>query len=76
MHFVGNRAIILGDGEGDIQLYYSPVYTAISAIIPVVVMFAGLTIADKFYTGSRRDLTRYLSLLVCGICAGAAVTEM
>jgi len=76
MHFVGNRAIILGDGEDEIQLYYSPTYTAISAIIPVVVMFLGLTIADRFYKGSQRPIVRYSSLIICGVCAGAAVTWM
>jgi NO-binding membrane sensor protein with MHYT domain len=76
MHFVGNRAIILGDGEEAIQLYYSSTYTAVSAVLPVVVIFLGLLIADRFYNGSRRALTRYSALLVCGLCAGAAVTEM
>ncbi|KAL5120503.1 hypothetical protein ACEQ8H_001521 [Pleosporales sp. CAS-2024a] len=76
MHFVGNRAIILGDGEAEIQLYYSPSYTAVSAILPVVVIFLGLLIADKFYRNTKRPLTRNLSLIVCGVCAGAAVTEM
>ncbi|KAH7389585.1 hypothetical protein DE146DRAFT_170606 [Phaeosphaeria sp. MPI-PUGE-AT-0046c] len=76
MHFVGNRAIILGDGEDEIQLYYSSTYTAVSAILPVVVIFLGLLIADKFYKSSKRPLIRYSSLVICGVCAGAAVTEM
>jgi NO-binding membrane sensor protein with MHYT domain len=76
MHFVGNRAIILGDGEHAIQLYYNSTYTAVSAILPVVVIFLGLLVADRFYKGSKRPLTRYSALVVCGVCAGAAVTEM
>jgi NO-binding membrane sensor protein with MHYT domain len=76
MHFVGNRAIILGDGEEEIQLYYSSTYTAVSAILPVVVIFLGLLVADKFYKSSRSAVTRYSSLVICGLCAGAAVTEM
>jgi NO-binding membrane sensor protein with MHYT domain len=75
MHFVGNRAIILGDGEVEIQLYYSSTYTAVSAVLPVVVIFLGLLIADKFYN-RKRALVRYSALVVCGVCAGAAVTEM
>lgn len=74
MHFVGNRAIILGDGEEEIQLYYSSTYTAVSAILPVVVIYLGLLIADKFYN-RKRALVRYSALVVCGVCAGAAVTE-
>lgn len=76
MHFVGNRAIVLGDGEDEIQLYYSSTYTAVSAILPVVVIFLGLLVADKFYKGGKRAITRFASLGVCGLCAGAAVTEM
>lgn len=76
MHFVGNRAIVLGDGEDEIQLYYSPAFTAISAIIPVVVIFLGLMVADRFYKRSKHAAIRVFSLIVCGICAGAAITEM
>jgi NO-binding membrane sensor protein with MHYT domain len=76
MHFVGNRAIVLGDGEMEIQLYYSSTYTAVSAILPVVVIFLGLLAADKFYRGSRGSIVRFASLSICGICGGAAVTEM
>ncbi|KAJ4987219.1 hypothetical protein SVAN01_07230 [Stagonosporopsis vannaccii] len=76
MHFVGNRAIVLGDGEDEIQLYYSPTFTALSAIIPVVVIFLGLMIADRFYRRSKHAAIRIISLVVCGICAGAAITEM
>ena len=76
MHFVGNRAIVLGDGEEAIQLYYSPTYTTVSAILPVVVIFIGLLVADRFYRGSQGAAIRFASLLVCGVCAGAAVTEM
>ncbi|RMZ66248.1 mhyt domain signaling [Pyrenophora seminiperda CCB06] len=76
MHFVGNRAIVLGNGEKEIQLYYSPSYTAISAILPVVVIFLGLVTADRFYKGNKRAIARFGSLGICGICGGAAVTEM
>ncbi|CAO2658621.1 Nn.00g063440.m01.CDS01 [Neocucurbitaria sp. VM-36] len=76
MHFVGNRAIVLGAGEEAIQLYYSPTYTTVSAILPVVVIFIGLLAADRFYRGSQSPMIRFASLLICGVCAGAAVTEM
>jgi NO-binding membrane sensor protein with MHYT domain len=76
MHFVGNRAIVLGDGESDIQLYYSSSFTAVSAILPIVVIFMGLLVADRFHKSNKGPITRYVALLVCGVCAGAAVTEM
>ena len=36
MHFVGNRAIILGDGCKEIQLYYNPSFTALSVFLPII----------------------------------------
>jgi hypothetical protein len=65
MHFVGNRAIILGGGEKEIQLYYSSSFTAVSAILPIIVIFMGLLIVDRFYKGSKSFTTRYLALLGC-----------
>jgi NO-binding membrane sensor protein with MHYT domain len=76
MHFVGNRAIVLGDGEKEIQLYYNATFTAVSAVLPIVVIFLGLLVADRFHKGNMRSSTRHFSLLICGVCAGAAVTEM
>ena len=76
MHFVGNRAIVLGDGEEAIQLYYNATFTAVSAILPIVVIFLGFLVADRFYRGSRASTTRYAALLICGVLSGAAVTEM
>lgn len=76
MHFVGNRAIILGNGEDEIQLYYSPTYTAVSAILPIIVIFLGLVIVDRLYKGNKSSLKRYTGLVFCGVCCGAAVTEM
>ncbi|KAL5396242.1 hypothetical protein PMIN02_003393 [Paraphaeosphaeria minitans] len=75
MHFVGNRAIILG-GESEIQLYYNATYMTVSAILPIVVIFLGLLAADQFYKNNKNATTRYVSLLICGIMCGAAVTEM
>ncbi|KAF2794657.1 hypothetical protein K505DRAFT_374462 [Melanomma pulvis-pyrius CBS 109.77] len=76
MHFVGNRAIVLGDGEEEIQLYYNSTFTAVSAILPIVVIFLGFSVADRFYRGSRGSSTRHAALLICGVLSGAAVTEM
>ncbi|KAF2635994.1 hypothetical protein P280DRAFT_534249 [Massarina eburnea CBS 473.64] len=76
MHFVGNRAIVLGDGENEIQLYYNATFTAVSAILPIVVIFLGLLAADRFYKNNKHTAIRHVALLICGICAGAAVTEM
>lgn len=38
MHFIGNRAIVLGDGAAQIQIVYSVTFTGVSFILPVVVL--------------------------------------
>jgi NO-binding membrane sensor protein with MHYT domain len=76
MHFIGNRAVILGGGERAIQLYYNATYTAVSAILPIVVIFLGLLVADRFHRNNKNAATRYGALLICGIMCGASVTEM
>ncbi|KAK8224582.1 hypothetical protein HDK90DRAFT_514758 [Phyllosticta capitalensis] len=73
MHFVGNRAIELGDGKKEIQLYYSPAFTAISVFLPVIFLFVGFAFADR-YNRTKRSL--YLSLGITGIFAGLAIVGM
>ncbi|KAK7555760.1 hypothetical protein IWX49DRAFT_82257 [Phyllosticta citricarpa] len=73
MHFVGNRAIELGDGKKEIQLYYSPSFTALSVFLPVIFLFVGFAFAER-YNRTKRSL--YLSLGITGIFAGLAIVGM
>ncbi|EKG21424.1 hypothetical protein MPH_01222 [Macrophomina phaseolina MS6] len=73
MHFVGNRAIELGDGSKEIQLYYSPGFTALSVVLPVVFLFLGFAVAERF---NRTTRSLYLSLGITGIFAGLAIVGM
>ena len=76
MHFIGNRAIVLGDGEAEIQLYYNATFVTASAILPIVVIYIGLLVADYFNKANKANIIRYSALIVCGILSGAAVTGM
>ncbi|KAB2575105.1 hypothetical protein BFW01_g8254 [Lasiodiplodia theobromae] len=73
MHFVGNRAIELGDGSKEIQLYYSPGFTALSVFLPVIFLFLGFAVAERF---NRTARSLYLSLGITGIFAGLAIVGM
>ncbi|OCL09308.1 hypothetical protein AOQ84DRAFT_24323 [Glonium stellatum] len=73
MHFVGNRAIVLGDGKNEIQLYYNPGFTALSVFLPIIFLFFGFAVAERF-TRTKRSL--YLALTVTGLAAGLAITGM
>jgi NO-binding membrane sensor protein with MHYT domain len=39
MHYIGNRAIVLGDERPQLQIVYSAGYTVISLFVPVAVLF-------------------------------------
>lgn len=73
MHFIGNRAIILGGGDPNIQLVYSPGYTILSVFLPII----GLTIA---FSVAEMDIhfaaVRWCLLVVTGIFAGMSIVAM
>jgi NO-binding membrane sensor protein with MHYT domain len=73
MHYVGNRAIILGDGTADLQLVYNPGFTALSAFLPIIFLFAGFSLVEL-----RQSSERYFwpFLLGSGVIAGLAITGM
>ena len=73
MHYVGNRAISLGTGCAQLQLIYSPVYTALSSVIPVVALSGAFALSKVRYRGKQ---ARILSLLGSGIMAGMAIVGM
>ncbi|KAH7111102.1 hypothetical protein B0J11DRAFT_199184 [Dendryphion nanum] len=73
MHFVGNKAIVMGDGRTEIQLSYSAGYTALSAVIPITVLYLGFSVVDR-HGKTKRSL--YLSLIITGLAAGLSVTGM
>jgi NO-binding membrane sensor protein with MHYT domain len=73
MHYVGNRGIILGNGDARIQLVYSSGYTALSSIIPIVALFIAFAIADRRHRGKKFLM---FALVLSGICAGLAIVGM
>lgn len=73
MHFIGNRAIILGGGGVDIQLVYSPGYTVLSVFLPII----GLTIAFSVAEMTIKSTTiRWCLLVITGIFAGMSIVAM
>lgn len=73
MHFIGNRAIVLGNGEPPIQIVYSSGYTTLSVVLPVT----GLIIA--FSTGEyrpRRPCFQWVAISSAGVFAGCSIVGM
>jgi len=70
MHYIGNRAIVLYNGEAGWQLNYGAGYTILSFFLPVVVLLLAYAIIGAVET------PRYWRLILGGTFAGAAVCGM
>ncbi|GFF38046.1 MHYT domain signalling protein, putative [Aspergillus lentulus] len=70
MHFIGNRAIVLGDGAAQIQIVYSVTFTGVSFILPVVVLLAA------FYAIGTSEKAGYLRIIMGGVLTGSSVCGM
>ena len=73
MHFVGNRAIVLGNGEPELQLYYNPSFTALSVFLPIFFLFGAFIVAEL-----KKKKSRLLFLYLClsGFVTGLSITGM
>ena len=76
MHFVGNRAIILAGGESNMQLNYSPGFTALSVFLPIIFLFIGFFIADRESQKHRGKLRLSIFHGIAGIAAGLSIVAM
>lgn len=70
MHFIGNRAITMGNGELDMQIAYSPAYTAGSFFLPICV------VALAFYLFTVTERVSILATVVGGNLSGFAICGM
>ena len=70
MHYIGNRAIMMAEGEASLQIQYSPGFTAGSFFLPVCV------VAVAFYFFSIYENVSILGTMVGGILVGSAVCGM
>jgi len=70
MHFIGNRALVLDNDQGELQVQYSPGFTAGSFFLPI----CGVGVA--FYFFSITENVSILGTLAGGIMVGLAVCGM
>ncbi|KAJ5165800.1 hypothetical protein N7492_006096 [Penicillium capsulatum] len=70
MHFIGNRAIVLGDGSQNIQILYNVAFTGTSFVLPVVVLLAA------FYSVGVEEKAGYMRILSGGLLTGSSVCGM
>ena len=70
MHFVGNRAIVLLDGDLQMQIAYSSGATALSFFVPIFVLLAA------FLAVGTNDKVSNVRVAVGGTLAGLAICGM
>lgn len=70
MHFIGNRAIVLGNGDMDVQIIYNVAFTGTSFVIPVAVLLVA------FYSIGVEEKASYIRIVIGGLLTGSAVCGM
>lgn len=70
MHYIGNRATVLGDGHLAIQIAYSQGFTALSFFVPILVLLAA------FMAVGSSDKISKIRLAIGGALAGLAICGM
>ncbi|KAK6202013.1 hypothetical protein LQW54_009145 [Pestalotiopsis sp. IQ-011] len=69
MHFIGNRAIDLGEGEPALQIVYSSGFTALSFFLPILVLLMA-------FLAVGTDKVSWWRIVVGGALAGGAICGM
>lgn len=70
MHFVGNLAILLGDGNSTSQVVYSPIHTALSFFVPIIVFLTAFIIVGS------NEKVNWMRVGFGGAMAGLAICGM
>src|SRR6187402_3990169 len=70
MHFIGNRALILGNGHSQIQIAYSSGFTALSFFLPVIVLFLA------FWAVGSNEQVSIIRVTLGGTLAGFGICGM
>ncbi|KAL8787578.1 MAG: hypothetical protein Q9213_002140 [Squamulea squamosa] len=70
MHYIGNRAITMLDGQRELQIQYSAGYTGGSFLLPICV------VSIAFYLLSLSEKVDIIRIAVVGILTGAAICGM
>jgi NO-binding membrane sensor protein with MHYT domain len=70
MHYISNRAIVLGDGQLAMQISYSSGFTTLSFFVPILVLLAAFTAVGS------DDQASNVRVAIGGTLAGLAICGM
>jgi NO-binding membrane sensor protein with MHYT domain len=66
MHYLSNRAVVLGDGD----IAYNPAYTALSMFVPIIALLVA------FITVGSNEKVSWMRVCLGGALAGLAIVGM
>ncbi|KAI9848208.1 MAG: hypothetical protein M1837_000882 [Sclerophora amabilis] len=70
MHFIGNRAIVISEGEPELQIAYNSGFTVLSFFLPILVLVAA------FRTTGCSETVSKIRVGLGGVLAGLAICGM
>ncbi|KAH8652905.1 hypothetical protein BGZ61DRAFT_594901 [Ilyonectria robusta] len=70
MHFIGNTAIIMANGETELQIQFSSGFTAVSFFVPIVVLLAA------FVAVGTNNAVSWRRVAAGGVLCGVAICGM
>jgi NO-binding membrane sensor protein with MHYT domain len=70
MHFIGNRAIIMVEGQPEMQIVYNTGFTSVSFFLPIVVL------SGAFYLLGVSDRINRYYIAFAGVLMGVAIGAM
>ncbi|OAA72039.1 mhyt [Akanthomyces lecanii RCEF 1005] len=70
MHFIGNRALFIFEGQGDLQVAYSTGLTVASMFVPILVLLLA------FLAVTNNDRVQWWKISLAGILSGGAICGM
>lgn len=68
MHFIGNRAIVLGNGEAKLQIVYNVGFTILSLVVAIIALFLALWAMGSNERVSITRITLGGTLAGFGVC--------
>lgn len=70
MHFIGNRAIVMAEGQPDTQILYNTGFTSVSFFLPILVL------SGAFYLLGATDRINRYYIAFAGLLMGVAISGM
>ncbi|QIW96988.1 hypothetical protein AMS68_002506 [Peltaster fructicola] len=73
MHYIGNRAIVMDNGQDELQLVYAPGFTTLSIFLPIFGLTCAFAAAEY---PTKSPMLHWLALTGTGVLGGLSIVGM